>query len=52
MVSAIVVEQERLGPRRYIATLGVIFDRARAGGLLGGEGERVALGADADCCRC
>jgi hypothetical protein len=39
MVSAIVVEQERLGPRRYIATLGVIFDRARAGGLLGGEGE-------------
>jgi hypothetical protein len=39
MVSAIIVEQERLGPRRYIATLGVIFDRARAGGLLGGEGE-------------
>jgi hypothetical protein len=38
MVSAIVVEQERLGPRRYIATLGVIFDRARAGGLLGGGG--------------
>ncbi len=41
MVSAIVVEQERLGPRRYIATLGVIFDRARAGGLLGGEGARI-----------
>lgn len=40
LVSAIVVEQERLGPRRYIATLGVIFDRARAGGLLGGGGER------------
>ena len=40
MVSAIVVEQERLGPRRYIATLGVVFDRARAGALLGGEGER------------
>lgn len=40
LVSAIVVEQERLGPRRYIATLGVIFDRARAGGLLGGaEGQ-------------
>ena len=36
----LVVQQERLGPRRYIATLGVIFDRARAGGLLGGEGER------------
>jgi hypothetical protein len=40
LVSAIIVEQERLGPRRYIATLGVIFDRARAGGVLGGEGER------------
>jgi hypothetical protein len=40
MVAAIVVQQERLGPRRYIATLGVIFDRARAGGLLGGGGER------------
>ena len=40
LVSAIVVEREQLGPRRYIATLGVIFDRQRAGGLLGGEGER------------
>jgi hypothetical protein len=40
LVSAIVVERERLGPRRYIARLGVIFDRARAGGLLGREGER------------
>jgi hypothetical protein len=40
LVSAIVVQQERLGPRRYIATLGVIFDRARAGGLLGRDGER------------
>jgi hypothetical protein len=40
MVSAIVVEQEQLGPRRYIARLGVIFDRARAGGALGGNGER------------
>lgn len=40
LVSAIVVEQERVGPHRYIATLGVIFDRQRAGGLLGGGGER------------
>jgi len=40
LVSAIVVQRERLGPRRYIATLGVIFDRARAGSLLGREGER------------
>ncbi|KPF63393.1 hypothetical protein [Porphyrobacter sp. AAP60] len=37
MVSAIVIERERLGPRRYIATLGVIFDRQRAGGYLGGK---------------
>ena len=35
LVSAIVIESESLGPRRYIATLGVIFDRKRAGGLLG-----------------
>ena len=40
LVSAIVVEHEQIGPRRYIATLGVIFDRQRAGALLGGEGER------------
>lgn len=40
LVSAIVVERESLGPRRYIATLGVIFDRQRAGGLLGAGGER------------
>lgn len=37
MVSAIVVEREQIGPRRYIATLGVIFDRARAGQFLGGS---------------
>jgi hypothetical protein len=40
LVSAVIVESERLSQRRYIATLGVVFDRARAGGLLGGEGER------------
>ncbi|KRA83912.1 hypothetical protein ASD76_07865 [Altererythrobacter sp. Root672] len=40
LISAIVVEREQLGPRRYIATLGVVFDRARSGGLLGGQGER------------
>lgn len=38
LVSAIVIEQERVGPRRYIATLGVIFDRQRAGQLLGQAG--------------
>lgn len=31
MTSAIVVQNEQIGPRRYIATLGVIFDRAKAG---------------------
>lgn len=38
LVAAIVVEDEQIGPRRYIARLGVIFDRQRAGGLLGGIG--------------
>jgi len=36
MVSAVVIESEQIGPRRYIAKLGVVFDRARAGALLGG----------------
>ncbi|MEP5938509.1 MAG: heavy-metal-associated domain-containing protein [Erythrobacter sp.] len=35
LVSAVVIENERVGPRRYIARLGVIFDRSRAGGYLG-----------------
>ncbi|MEO1047137.1 MAG: heavy-metal-associated domain-containing protein [Pseudomonadota bacterium] len=35
LVSSIVIQREQLGPRRYIATLGVIFDRQRAGGYLG-----------------
>jgi hypothetical protein len=35
MVAGIVVEQEQIGPKRYIATLGVLFDRARTGQLLG-----------------
>ncbi len=35
LVSAIIVEQEQIGPKRYIATLGVMFDRARAGSILG-----------------
>ena len=39
MVSAVVVEQEQIGPKRYIATLGVLFDRARTAGLLGVQGE-------------
>lgn len=40
MVAAVVIEREQIGPRRYIATLGVIFDRMRAGQYLGGGGRR------------
>jgi hypothetical protein len=40
MVSAILIQSERVGPRRYVATLGIVFDRKRAGALLGAEGER------------
>lgn len=36
MVSAIVIEREQIGPRRYIATVSVVFDRARAGQFIGG----------------
>lgn len=39
MVSAVVIEREQIGPRRYIATLGVIFDRTRAGQFIGGGGD-------------
>lgn len=39
LVSAIVIQRERLGPRRYIATLGVVFDRQRASRYLGAGGE-------------
>jgi hypothetical protein len=40
MVSAILIQSERVGPRRYVATLGVVFDRKRAGALLGAAGEQ------------
>ena len=36
MVSSIVIQKERIGPKRYVATLGVVFDRQRAGRYLGG----------------
>jgi len=39
MVSAILIERENIGPRRYIATLGVVFDRQRAGRYLGGPSQ-------------
>lgn len=38
IVTAIVIEREQIGPGRYIATLGVQFDRARAGQILGISG--------------
>ena len=39
LVSSIVVDRENIGPTRYIADLGILFDRARAGELLGMSGE-------------
>jgi len=39
MVSSIVVEREQIGPTRYIANLGILFDRARSAELLGVGGE-------------
>ena len=42
MVSAIVIEKEQIGPRRYVARLGVIFDRTRAGAYVGTAGGRAA----------
>jgi hypothetical protein len=38
IVSGIVIEQEQIGPTRYIARLGVLFDRARTGQMLGVQG--------------
>jgi hypothetical protein len=38
LVSSISIEQERIAPGRYIATLGILFDRSRAAGLLGAGG--------------
>lgn len=35
LVSAVVIEREQIGPHRYVARLGVVFDRAKAGSLLG-----------------
>ncbi len=38
LVVAVVIEHESIGPRRYVARLGVTFDRGRAGALLGASG--------------
>jgi hypothetical protein len=37
MVGAVVIEREQIGPRRYVATLSVVFDRPRAGQFIGGQ---------------
>ncbi|HWL46841.1 MAG TPA: heavy-metal-associated domain-containing protein, partial [Sphingomonadaceae bacterium] len=39
IVAGIVIEDEEIGPNRYIARLGVLFDRARAGQFLGTQGQ-------------
>jgi len=38
MVSSIVIEHEQVGPRRYIARLGVIFDKTKAAQFVGAGG--------------
>jgi hypothetical protein len=38
IVSGIIVEDEQIGPTRYIARLGLLFDRARTGEMLGVSG--------------
>ncbi|HEX4693734.1 heavy-metal-associated domain-containing protein [Sphingomonas sp.] len=39
MVTGIVIQNEQIGPNRYIAKLGVLFSRAKIGGMLGIGGE-------------
>lgn len=39
LVSSIVVEREQIGPNRYIADVGILFDRARSAALLGMGGQ-------------
>ena len=39
LVSSIIIEREQLGPNRYVADLGILFDRTRAGQLLGVAGQ-------------
>ena len=39
MVTGIVIENEQIGPNRYIAKLGVLFSRGKIGGMLGLAGD-------------
>jgi hypothetical protein len=41
IVASINIEKEQIGPNRYIADLGILFDRARAAQYLGVEGGEV-----------
>jgi hypothetical protein len=45
IVSSINVEREQIGPNRYIADLGILFDRARAAPFLGVEGGEIRRSA-------
>lgn len=39
LVSSVIIEREQIGANRYIADLGILFDRTRAGELLGMGGQ-------------
>ncbi|MEQ7872624.1 heavy-metal-associated domain-containing protein [Sphingomonas sp. ASV193] len=39
IVSSVIVQNEQIGPNRYIADLGILFDRAKAGQILGAPGQ-------------
>lgn len=41
MVTSVVIGHEQIGEHRYIATLGVIFDKAKAGQFVGGDGAAI-----------
>ncbi|MES2137473.1 MAG: heavy-metal-associated domain-containing protein [Pseudomonadota bacterium] len=45
IVSSISVEREEIAPNRYIADLGILFDRARAAPFLGVEGGEIRRSA-------
>jgi len=45
IVSSISVGREQIGPNRYIADLGILFDRARAAEFLGVEGGEIQRSA-------
>lgn len=38
MVASVVIDHEQVGPHRYIARLGVIFDKAKSGAIIGAGG--------------